>query len=135
MTPSEVRRIIDRIVDTLEGDWILVGGALLNFLKVSDRQTLDIDLVPVNKATNEDQLKIVEIAVDNGLPPEAINFAAEYFVKKQAGWKNQIVLIKTTKKARLYRPSKKLFRQLKESRGTPTDLKDIQVFEENIKDK
>ena len=35
---------------------------------------------------------------------------------------------------RMYRPSKQLFRTLKEQRGTETDLLDIQKYEEKIED-
>lgn len=113
---------------------MLVGGALLHFLELSDRETIDIDLVPLQKTTNADQLKVIDIAVKNGLPPEAINFAAEYFVKKQKNWRRDIVLIYESKNARIYRPSRKLFRKLKEARGTETDLLDIITFERGVKD-
>ena len=76
----------------------------------------------------------MEIAVKNGFPPETINFSAEYFVKKQKNWHKELVLMSENKNTRMYRPSKKLFRILKEQRGTETDLLDIEIFEKNIKD-
>ncbi len=103
-------------------------------LGISNRETLDIDLVPIGKISNEDQLAIMDIAMKNGFPPETINFAAEYFVKKQKNWRREIKLLSENKNSRMYRPSKKLFRLLKEQRGTETDLLDIQIFEERIKD-
>jgi hypothetical protein len=98
-------------------------------LRASERQTIDIDLVPLKHVTYEDQLKAIAVAVKFNLPPETINFSAEYFVKKQPGWQKQLVLMKTTKTMRLFRPNKKLFRKLKMARGSESDLQDIKVFE------
>lgn len=71
------------LIKYLRGDWILVGGSLLHVLGLSERETIDIDLIPYGEISNTDQLKIMEIAEKNGFPPEVINFSAEYFLKKQ----------------------------------------------------
>lgn len=134
MKQKDIVKLLNLILQHLEGDWILVGGALLHFLGITNRETLDIDLVPMDKVTNEDQLKVMDIAMKNGFPPETINFAAEYFVKKEKNWKKQLVLLKETKKAKIYRPSKKLFKQLKKRRGSEIDLLDIDLFDEKVKD-
>jgi len=134
MNRTDILKLTNEVFDRLEGDWLLVGGALLHVLGLSDRRTLDIDLVPMQKVSNEDQLKVIEVAVKNGFPPETINFAAEYFVKKQKFWKDELVLLRTANKARIFRPSKKLFRALKEARGTETDKLDIEIFERGVKD-
>lgn len=134
MIQKDILKLYYNILESLKGDWLLVGGALLHVLGISDRETLDIDLVPIGKITNEDQLKIMDIAMKNGFPPETINFSAEYFVKKQKGWEKELILISDNKKSRMYRPSKKLFRLLKEQRGTETDLLDIQIYDQKIGD-
>lgn len=134
MIQKDILKLYYNILESLKGDWLLVGGALLHVLGISDRETLDIDLVPIGKITNEDQLKIMDIAMKNGFPPETINFSAEYFVKKQKGWEKELILISDNKKSRMYRPSKKLFRLLKEQRGTETDLIDIQIYDQKIVD-
>ena len=134
MIQKDILKLYYNILESLKGDWLLVGGALLHVLGISDRETLDIDLVPIGKITNEDQLKIMDIAMKNGFPPETINFSAEYFVKKQKGWEKELILISDNKKSRMYRPSKKLFRLLKEQRGTETDLLDIQIYDQKIVD-
>ncbi|MCU0822041.1 MAG: hypothetical protein MUC95_06145 [Spirochaetes bacterium] len=74
----------------------------------------------------------MDIAVKNGFPPETINFSAEYFVKKIKNWKKELVLISESPDLKIFRPSTKLFRLLKEKRGTDTDMNDIIIFEENI---
>ncbi len=134
MKNKDLLNLIGDLKKNLKDDWLLVGGALLHALKISDRETLDVDIVPIGKTTNEKQLEIMEIAIKNGFPPETINFSAEYFVKKIKNWEREIILIWENKNGRLYRPSKKLFRLLKEQRGTETDLLDIEIFEENIKE-
>ena len=132
MIKRDILKLYNDILKNLKGDWLIVGGALLHVLGISDRETLDIDLAPLEEVTNKDQLFIMEIAVKNGFPPETINFSAEYFVKKQKNWRSELVLISETRNGRMYRPSRRLFRQLKEQRGTETDLLDIQIFEENV---
>lgn len=134
MNNKDIMELYVNIRKNLKGDWLLVGGALLHVLGISDRETLDIDLVPVGTITNKTQLDIMEIAAGSGFPPETINFAAEYFVKKQKNWKKEIILLSENKTSRIYRPSKKLFRLLKTQRGTETDLLDIELFEKSIKD-
>ena len=134
MDQPQIRKLLAQIFDTLEGDWILVGGALLHAMGLSNRQTLDIDLVPMNIVTNRDQLKLMDIAIKNGFPPETINFAAEYFVKKQPRWKKEVILLKETKRARIFRPSRKLFKKLKLARSTEIDLADIAIFEKKVSD-
>lgn len=129
MKQNDILCLYNEIRKSLKGDWLLVGGALLHVLGISERETLDIDLVPIGKITNEIQIKIMDIAVKNGFPPETINFSAEYFVKKQKNWKKELVLVSENKNSRIFRPSKKLFRQLKEQRGTETDILDIKIFE------
>lgn len=135
MQNKDILTLYNEIIKNLRGEWLLVGGALLHVLEISNRVTLDIDLVPLGEITNNDQLKIMTIAENNNFPPETINFAAEYFVKKQKNWRNELVILFENKNLKLYRPSRKLFRQLKEQRGTETDLIDIEMFEKKITDR
>ena len=134
MEQKDILKLYNDIVKNLKGNWLLIGGALLHVLGISNNETLDIDLVPIDQITNSDQLKIMDIALKNGFPPETINFAAEYYVKKQKNWQNELILLNETENAKIFRPSKKLFKQLKQERGTETDLLDIQIFEKKIKD-
>jgi len=133
MRHKDILILYNELLKNLRGDWLLVGGALLLVLGISDRITIDIDLVPLDEITNKDQLKIMKIAEDNNFPPETINFAAEFFVKKQKNWREELVILFESENTKLYRPSKKLFRLLKEQRGTETDLMDIEIFEKNVK--
>lgn len=128
MNHRDIKLLYSEVLKHLEGDWLLVGGALLHVLGLTDRVTLDIDLVPLHEVTNADQLKIMDIAVSSGFPPETINFAAEYFVKKQPHWQNELILMDESEKGRIFRPTQRLFTLLKQSRGTETDLMDIELY-------
>lgn len=134
MKHKEILKLFNAVAKTLKGDWVLVGGVLLHVLGVSKRETLDIDLVPVGNISTDEQLRIMDIVVENGFPPETVNFAASYFLKKNENWKKELVLLKKSKNARIFRPTKKLFIIMKENRGSEIDLADIKIFEERIKD-
>jgi hypothetical protein len=134
MKTENIITLFNALCEEIEGDWLLVGGALLNVLGISQRVTLDIDLIPMQEATNKEQLHLMDIAVKHNFPPEVINFSAEYFVKKIKNWEKQVILLKKGTKGNIYRPTKKLFKRMKESRGTETDLNDITLFEKRIKE-
>lgn len=134
MQRKDIITLYNELLKNLQGDWILLGGGLLHVLGISERETIDIDLVPVNEITNRDQLNIMNVAVNNGYPPEVINFSAEFFVKRDSNWENEMVLLYENDNVRIFRPSKKFFRKMKEQRGTETDLLDIEIFEKNIKE-
>jgi len=134
MERNDILLLYKDLLENLEGDWLLVGGALLHVLGISERETIDIDIVPINDITNKDQMKIMDIAVKNGFPPEVVNFSAEYFVKKRKHWQDELVLVHENSRMRLFRPTFRLFRELKEARGTETDLLDIELFRKNIAD-
>lgn len=134
MERKDILLLYDQMKEKLTGEWIIVGGSLLHVLGISERETIDIDLVPAGEITNSNQLKIMEIAEENGFPPEVINFSAEFFFKKQDGWRDELVLLFENGNVKIYRPTVKLFRLLKEQRGTETDFADIEVFERNIRD-
>lgn len=129
MDSKKMKLLLKDLFKTIEGDWLLIGGALLHTLNLTDRETLDIDIVSIKGSTEEDQLRCIDIALKHGLPPDAINFASTIFVKKQKNWKEEIILLYEGKRGRIYRPSKKLFRNLKKSRATDIDLLDIELYE------
>ena len=56
-------------------------------------------------------------------------------LKKQKNWKDELVLLQKNNNMRIFRPTKKLFRLMKEQRGTETDLSDIELFEQHVKDR
>ena len=132
MKTKEINKLYTNILKHLTGEWLLVGGALLNILGISNRETIDIDLVPLGEVTNQDQIRIMEIAEQTGFPPETVNFSAEYYVKKIEYWKDEIILMFENDVLKIYRPTRKLFTALKKQRGTEIDILDIKAFESKI---
>jgi hypothetical protein len=129
MEQRDILVLYESLVQHLHGEWILVGGALLHVLDPGNRETLAIDIVPVHDITNRDQLRIMELADNAGFAPEVINFGADYFVKKQPGWQDELIVLYQSDTLTLYRPTKKLFRSMKQQRGSETDLSDIALYE------
>ncbi len=121
--------------DRLTGDWIMVGGTVLPYLGANHRSTTDIDFVGFGKNEKTQQLELMQIAEDLGLPVETINSAADFFVHKHLKSKNQLVLLHEGKTAAIYRPNTELYFRLKLSRLSETDTEDCLVWLDFLKPK
>lgn len=110
----------------LEGDWILIGGAVLPLLGIDYRTTVDIDIVGPPGATQEQTLVLMAIAEELGLPVETINQAGAYFLRRQEGVGEQLLPLARSAKTTIFRPTATLYVLLKLSRLTETDLEDCQ---------
>jgi predicted nucleotidyltransferase len=121
---STLKKFLKLALSKLEGDWIIVGGTVLPLLEVNYRTTTDIDFVPIGNATQEQNLKLMEVCEKLGLPIETVNTAAAYFVRKIPDFTNHLVLLNQGKKAKIYRPDTYLFIALKIGRLSETDLSD-----------
>lgn len=115
--------IVQGVVDRLQGDWLLIGGALVALWFDSRRVTEDVDLIGIG-GTGADRLALLGLAVDLGLPVEALNSAADYFVSRIPGWRSDIELFRTGRAGRVFRPSPTLFLLLKLPRLSTRDLQD-----------
>jgi hypothetical protein len=115
--------LLDAAERRLEGEWLLVGGALASIWFSPDRTTEDVDLIGLS-GTNEERLALMELAREVGLPVEAVNSAADYFVRKTAGWRDQLDVLRKTERLTVYRPTPTLFLLLKLGRLTEQDLDD-----------
>lgn len=65
----------------------------------------------------------MELAAEAGLPVEAVNSAADFFVRKIADWRTQLVPF-VRRRATIYRPNATLFLLLKLERLSAVDLED-----------
>ena len=128
ITVENYKRFLSSMITELEGDWVLIGGSLLAVINAESRLTADIDLCAVDELTNEKRLSLMKLADQAGLSIEAINLAADYFLKQIPNWKNSVVILQTGAKGNLYRPSLELYMALKLARGTMTDIKDCVSF-------
>ncbi len=124
IAPATAKKLVAAAGEGLSGGWILVGGALLLYLGASARATQDIDLVPMGEMSNREQLKLFALAEGLGLPPEAVNSAAGYFLHKLKDFKSSLELLHEGSKARIFRPNATLYLRLKLSRLSESDLSD-----------
>lgn len=122
------QKLVRRAGQKLTGEWVLVGGALLIFLGASHRATQDIDLVPAAADGNPEQLKLFELAEELGLPVEAVNSAAGFFLQKIKGYRESLVLLHQGPSARIFRPSATLYLRLKIARLSESDLADCMAM-------
>ncbi len=119
-----LRRFLKIAGDRLSGDWVIIGGTVLLLKGIMHRVTHDIDIAGSESASQKDLRLLFEIAEELGLPIEAINQAAPFFLHQIKGWKSDLEKIHSGKKAKLYCPSPTLFIRLKIRRLTDTDLQD-----------
>lgn len=124
-----MKKFIDLASKRLTGDWLILGGTVLPVLGVDHRATVDVDLVGDDGiASQEQMLKLMEIAEELGLPVEAINSAGAHFLRKIAGHRAHWIELKKGPGATIYRPDLVLFLQLKIGRLSDTDLEDCLAF-------
>lgn len=128
ITSEQYEKFLNSLVDDLEGNWVIIGGSLLAVIHAASRSTMDIDLCSIDELTNEKRISLMKLAEKAGLNIEAINPAADFFLKQIPHWRNSIVLLQSGKKGNLYRPSLELYIDLKMSRSTVTDVQDCISF-------
>jgi len=123
--PSSVYKSIRQLAEgALEGDWVLLGGALLPVLGIEIRVTTDIDLVPLSSQGNSSLSMAFKFSEQAHLPIESVNSAALYFLEKIPKFRDHLVVLHEWEKGRLYRPNLVLFLQLKLARFSESDYLD-----------
>jgi hypothetical protein len=121
---ERLEALLSAMAERLQGDWLLVGGALAAlWLDEPGRTTEDVALVGLS-GTPEERLALMQFAQEMGLPIEAVNSAADFFVRRIPGWQGEIEIFRTGLKCRIYRPTPTLFLLLKIDRLSEQDLGD-----------
>jgi hypothetical protein len=120
---AQLEEILNRATERLTGDWLLVGGALVALWLEGRRTTEDVDLIPLNGAP-EERYALMDLASELGLPIEAVNSAADYFVRRIEGWREELEPFLEGSRATIYRPTPTLFLLFKLRRLTAQDLQD-----------
>ena len=121
---ERLEALLAAMAERLHGDWLLVGGALAAlWLDEPGRTTEDVDLIGLSGAP-EERLALMQLAQEMGLPIEAVNSAADFFVRRISGWEEEIEIFRTGPKTRIYRPTPTLFLLLKLDRLSEQDLGD-----------
>lgn len=119
-----LERLMQMAGDRLKGRWVLLGGTLLPLLGIEYRVTTDIDLVGLGTSEQGQTLALMTIAEELGLPVEAINQAAGYFLSRQEPFEDHLLLLKKGRTAEIFRPDLYLFLMLKAGRLSESDLSD-----------
>ena len=120
---------LEKAAAKLSGEWIIIGGTVLPLTGIDHRVTVDIDIINLNfESSNKDSLKLMEIAEELKLPVESINQAGAYYLAKIENVLDHLVLLKESKKCKIYRPDAFLFLNLKIERLSETDLEDCVQF-------
>lgn len=120
---ERLEAVLEAAEARLKGEWLLVGGALVCLWLEPRRVTEDVDLIGLS-GTAEERLALMTLADDLGLPVEAVNSAADYFVRRIDGWREELEVFRAAGGFTLYRPSPTLFLLLKIGRLTEADLGD-----------
>ncbi len=120
---ARIDAVVHAVADRLRGDWLLIGGGLVALWLDHRRVTEDVDLVSI-EGTGSDRLDLLGLAHDLGLPVEAVNSAADFFVHRIPHWRSQIEPFRQGTGARIFRPSPTLFLLLKIRRLSARDLDD-----------
>lgn len=130
MINAKVMKVfLEKAASKLSGEWIIIGGTVLPLIGSDHRVTVDIDIINLNfESSNNDSLKLMEIAEELKLPIESINQAGAYYLSKVEDVADHLVLLQESKKCRIYRPDVYLFIKLKIERLSETDLEDCLQF-------
>jgi hypothetical protein len=128
LNSQSLARFLDLAVKKLQGEWLLVGGTLLPAVGLDVRTTIDIDLVDINPKGGHQTLELMELADAMGLPVETVNGAAAFFVRKAGYKRSDLLPLRKSPHAVIYRPSVRLYWKLKASRLTESDLLDCQHY-------
>jgi hypothetical protein len=109
--------------ERLEGEWLLVGGAAAAAWFAPGRTTEDLDLVGL-AGTQAERFSLMELAAEAAIPIEAVNSAADFFVRRISDWRDQLIELHRGSRATIFRPTTTLFVLLKLARLTEVDLDD-----------
>ena len=121
-------QFLDRAVETLKGEWLLVGGTLLPAVGLDVRATVDIDLVGLSAKESAQSLELMKLVEELKLPVESVNQAAAFFVHRAGYTKSDLLPLRQSRKCVIYRPSVLLYWKLKLARMTETDAIDCQHY-------
>ncbi len=90
---QRISGLLDQLGARLNGEWLLVGGALVSIWVEPRRVTQDIDLIGLTGSPNE-RLDLMDAVFALGLPIEAVNSAADFFVHRIPGWRDEIEVLR-----------------------------------------
>lgn len=123
---AHLEAILRAVVDELDGDFVVVGGAAAALWLTPRRITNDIDIFPV-AGRGHNQLELMRLAVRLGLGVEAVNSAADFFVQRIPGWSEDLEVMLAGRRGRILRLSATVFLLSKLERLSETDAADCRA--------
>ena len=131
MESSKISKILDYLCQNVGGDWLLVGGALVQIELNAERATEDIDLALISHPTKSEavaQNELFQYSMKQlQIGPESINLAVTPFLNGFLNWQSECKVLKSGSNGIIYRPNLTLFIALKLGRASAIDLKDIRL--------
>ena len=118
--------IVSAICDRLDGEWLVIGGAVVALCFEADRKTEDVDVIGLQGSPAE-RMALLSLAHDLGLPVESMNSAADFFVHRVPDWRSELQLLRKGAKGTVYRPTATLLLVLKLRRLDERDLADCRA--------
>ena len=118
--------ILDAVAGRRGGEGLRSGVGRVALWLEPRRVTEDIDLVGLH-GTAEERFALMHLAHSLGIPVEAVNSAADFFVRRIDGWREQLEVFRTGARATVYRPTATLFVLLKMRRLSERDLADCRA--------
>jgi len=120
---ARIQALLTLAGERLDGEWLLIGGGAAAAWFSPGRTTEDIDLIGLG-GTQAERFALMELAVEAAIPIEAVNSAADFFVRRVAGWRDELVVLHRGSRATIFRPTATLFVLLKLHRLSAVDLDD-----------
>jgi hypothetical protein len=127
---ARIQALLELAGERLTGEWLLIGGAAAAAWFAPVRTTEDIDLIGLGGSLAE-RLALMDLAASAAIPIEAVNSAADFFIRRIDDWREQLVLLHRGASATIYRPSATLFILLKLARLSAVDLDDCVALREH----
>lgn len=128
---SRVQALLELAGERLEGEWLLIGGGAAAAWFAPGRTTEDLDLIGLG-GTQAERFALMELAAAAAIPIEAVNSAADFFVRRIDGWRDQMIELHRGSRATIYRPNATLFLLLKIGRLSAVDLDDCVALLEHV---
>src|SRR5258707_8577201 len=89
---ARVEAFLALAAERVDGEWLLIGGAAAAAWFAPGRTTEDLDLIGLG-GTQAERFALMELAAEAGIPIEAVNSAADFFVRRIPGWRDELVVL------------------------------------------
>lgn len=119
-----LRRFVELAGERLQGDWVIFGGCVVPLLGGTGHVTFDIDVAGPDDSELGQLNELYRIAVELGLPPEAVNQAGAFFLRAIPGWRDELETLHAGSGARICVPTATLYVLSKIERLSDSDLDD-----------